>query len=124
MPSRSVLGSLDGDGRVGAGSKDRSGARRRGPWALPASTGTVAHRAKAVGGGRGTLCSGPAAPAAPSLMAMSEPRDGTTAGRNRDGSVQRAVLDELAWTPGLEVAGIGVSVHNGVVTLNGDVDDV
>jgi osmotically-inducible protein OsmY len=55
---------------------------------------------------------------------MSEPGAGTTGGRDRDGHLQRAVLDELAWTPGLAIAAIGVSVRDGVVTLSGDVDDV
>ena len=43
---------------------------------------------------------------------------------DRDGHLQRAVLDELAWTPGLASAGIGVGVRDGVVTLTGDVDDI
>lgn len=57
-------------------------------------------------------------------VAISEPGAGTTGGRERDAHVQRAVLDELAWTPGLPAAGIGVAVRDGVVTLSGDLDDV
>jgi osmotically-inducible protein OsmY len=38
--------------------------------------------------------------------------------------VQRAVLDELAWTPGLPAAALGVGVRDGVVTVSGDLDDV
>lgn len=55
---------------------------------------------------------------------MSELGSGGTGRAVRDGRLQRAVLDELAWTPGLEAAGIGVAVRDGVVTLTGDVDDV
>jgi osmotically-inducible protein OsmY len=33
--------------------------------------------------------------------------------------LQRDVQDELKWEPSLDEAGIGVSVHDGVVTLNG-----
>src|SRR6059058_4068838 len=57
-------------------------------------------------------------------MTMSELGSGRSGGADRDGRLQRAVLDELAWTPGLEAAGIGVAVRDGVVTLTGDVDDV
>jgi len=35
--------------------------------------------------------------------------------------LQRDVLDELAWEPSVDAAGIGVSVNNGVVILNGTV---
>jgi osmotically-inducible protein OsmY len=35
--------------------------------------------------------------------------------------LQRDVQDELKWEPSLDEAGIGVSVHDGVVTLNGHV---
>jgi osmotically-inducible protein OsmY len=45
-------------------------------------------------------------------------------GREGDGRVQRAVLDELAWTPGLPAAALGVGVRDGVVTVSGDLDDV
>jgi osmotically-inducible protein OsmY len=37
-----------------------------------------------------------------------------------DQEMQRAVVDELEWTPGVEVARIGVAVRDGVVTLTGD----
>ena len=40
-----------------------------------------------------------------------------------DGTVQKEVLEELQWTPGIDSAGIGVSVEDGVVTLYGEVDD-
>ena len=39
-----------------------------------------------------------------------------------DHDVQRAVQDELAWTPDVDDAGIGVAVESGTVTLSGDVD--
>jgi osmotically-inducible protein OsmY len=55
---------------------------------------------------------------------MSESAAGLGGGADRDGRLQRAVLEELGWTPGLEAAGIGVAVRDGVVTLTGDVDDV
>lgn len=35
--------------------------------------------------------------------------------------LQQHVLDALDWEPGVDAAGIGVSVDNGVVTLRGDV---
>ena len=38
-----------------------------------------------------------------------------------DQELQRAVLDELAWEPSVEAAHIGVSVKNGIITLNGHV---
>ena len=37
-----------------------------------------------------------------------------------DQEMQRAVVEELEWTPGVEVARIGVAVRDGVVTLTGD----
>ena len=36
--------------------------------------------------------------------------------------IQQAVLDELRWEPRLEAAHIGVTVHQGVVTLGGHVE--
>ena len=38
-----------------------------------------------------------------------------------DQDVQREVLDELEWTPGLDIAAVGVAVHDGAVTLSGEV---
>lgn len=38
-----------------------------------------------------------------------------------DRDVQRAVLEELEWTPGLEIAHVGVSVEDGAVSLSGEV---
>src|SRR5687768_16322394 len=35
--------------------------------------------------------------------------------------LQRDVVDELAWEPALDEAAIGVSAHDGVVTLRGNV---
>jgi osmotically-inducible protein OsmY len=35
--------------------------------------------------------------------------------------LQHDVLEELTWEPGLEAGGIGVAVHDGVVTLSGHV---
>ncbi|AMM22706.1 transporter (plasmid) [Frondihabitans sp. PAMC 28766] len=40
-----------------------------------------------------------------------------------DRDIQEAVQEELAWTPDVDDAGIGVAVENGVVTLSGEVDD-
>jgi osmotically-inducible protein OsmY len=39
-----------------------------------------------------------------------------------DHQVQKLVQDELAWTPDVDEAGIGVAVEDGTVTLSGDVD--
>lgn len=39
-----------------------------------------------------------------------------------DAEIQRDVLEELKWEPFLKASEIGVSVKNGVVTLNGTVD--
>lgn len=39
-----------------------------------------------------------------------------------DVRVQAAVQDELAWTPDVDAAGIGVAVEDGTVTLSGEVD--
>ena len=39
-----------------------------------------------------------------------------------DAILQRAVLDELNWTPQVEAGHIGVTVHGGVVTLTGHVE--
>jgi osmotically-inducible protein OsmY len=38
-----------------------------------------------------------------------------------DTQLQRDVLDELAWEPGVDAADVGVSVQSGVVVLNGTV---
>jgi osmotically-inducible protein OsmY len=38
-----------------------------------------------------------------------------------DTELQRDVLDELAWEPGIDAADIGVSVQNGIIILNGTV---
>ena len=38
-----------------------------------------------------------------------------------DSELQRDVLDELAWEPGVDAADIGVSVQEGIVVLNGTV---
>jgi osmotically-inducible protein OsmY len=40
-----------------------------------------------------------------------------------DVTLQAMVFDELTWEPRVDAAHIGVSVHNGVVTLNGFVDN-
>lgn len=40
---------------------------------------------------------------------------------NTDNELKDAVLEELAWEPSVTPAHIGVSVHDGVVTLNGHV---
>ena len=39
-----------------------------------------------------------------------------------DSEIQRDVLEELKWEPFLKASEIGVSVKNGIVTLNGTVD--
>ena len=39
-----------------------------------------------------------------------------------DAELQRDVMNELKWEPTIHAAEIGVSVKDGVVTLNGDVD--
>jgi osmotically-inducible protein OsmY len=39
-----------------------------------------------------------------------------------DRELQRAVMEELGWEPGVQAAEIGVSVKDGVVTLSGYVD--
>mgnify|MGYP001405721693 CR=1 FL=1 len=39
-----------------------------------------------------------------------------------DEEIQQDVLDELDWDPEVEVTDIGVTVHDGVVTLTGTVD--
>lgn len=44
-----------------------------------------------------------------------------TAAAKPDLKVQSDVMDELKWTPDVDSAGIGVSVHNGAVTLSGEV---
>jgi osmotically-inducible protein OsmY len=36
-----------------------------------------------------------------------------------DSDIERDVEDELRWDPGVDATGIGVAVHNGVVTLSG-----
>jgi osmotically-inducible protein OsmY len=38
-----------------------------------------------------------------------------------DVELRRDVLDELEWEPSIDAAGIGVTAHDGVVTLNGNV---
>ncbi|AMM22715.1 hypothetical protein AX769_21575 (plasmid) [Frondihabitans sp. PAMC 28766] len=40
-----------------------------------------------------------------------------------DHSIQEDVQAELAWTPDVDDAGIGVAVKHGVVTLSGEVDN-
>jgi osmotically-inducible protein OsmY len=42
---------------------------------------------------------------------------------NSDRKLQLDVLDELRWEPGVDAADIGVSVKDGVVTLEGTVDN-
>lgn len=37
-----------------------------------------------------------------------------------DQEIQEAVAAELAWTPGVDAAAVGVAVHDGVVTLTGE----
>jgi hypothetical protein len=39
-----------------------------------------------------------------------------------DEEIQQDVLDELDWDPEVEVTDVGVTVHDGVVTLTGTVD--
>ncbi len=41
---------------------------------------------------------------------------------DNDGKLQEAVLDQLRWEPSVNAAHIGVTVHNGVVTLSGHVE--
>ncbi|MDQ2852024.1 BON domain-containing protein [Dermatophilaceae bacterium Sec6.4] len=40
-----------------------------------------------------------------------------------DLQIQESVREELAWTPDVDDAGIGVAVRDGVVALSGEVDD-
>jgi osmotically-inducible protein OsmY len=40
-----------------------------------------------------------------------------------DAQLQREILDELVWDPHVDHAGIGVAVHNGVVSLSGFVSN-
>lgn len=47
--------------------------------------------------------------------------DGTTRSQT-DHDVQSAVESELEWAPGIDHAGIGVSVEDGTVALSGEVD--
>ncbi|MGN9779020.1 BON domain-containing protein [Micromonospora sp. H33] len=47
----------------------------------------------------------------------------TTTAVRTDAQIQRDVLEELAWDPRVQPQEIGVSVHDGVVTLTGWVDD-
>jgi osmotically-inducible protein OsmY len=42
---------------------------------------------------------------------------------NKDNELKDLVLEELAWEPSVTPAHIGVSVHGGVVTLNGHVNN-
>jgi osmotically-inducible protein OsmY len=53
---------------------------------------------------------------------MTTTTDGTDLDHDR--RVQRAVTDELGWTPAVPATRIGVAVRDGVVTLSGEVDDV
>ncbi|MBM7502972.1 BON domain-containing protein [Agromyces aurantiacus] len=46
------------------------------------------------------------------------------AGKYTDDEIQRWVEEELEWTPGLDSAGIGVSVVDGAVRLSGEVGDL
>lgn len=39
-----------------------------------------------------------------------------------DIQIQEDVIEQLQWEPAIDAAGIGVGVHNGVVTLSGKVD--
>ena len=39
-----------------------------------------------------------------------------------DSELQRDLLDELRWEPGVNAANVGVTVKNGIVTLEGEVD--
>jgi len=41
-----------------------------------------------------------------------------------DTELQRDILEELAWEPGVDAADIGVSVEDGIVTLSGNVKDM
>jgi osmotically-inducible protein OsmY len=43
-------------------------------------------------------------------------------GQKTDQQLQKDVMAELAWEPGLDASGIGVAVKQGVVTLSGRVD--
>lgn len=45
-----------------------------------------------------------------------------SAKNSHDVDLQETVVDELQWTPAVNPADIGVSVHDGVVTLSGEVD--
>lgn len=45
----------------------------------------------------------------------------TSTNGHSDLDVQAAVVEELEWTPDVDPADIGVSVHEGVVTLSGEV---
>lgn len=48
--------------------------------------------------------------------------DTTTSARTAtDRDIQRSVIEELEWTPGVEPTHIGVAVEEGVVTLSGEV---
>ncbi len=53
---------------------------------------------------------------------MSAMTASTTTQIRSDTDIQLDVLDELDWTPDVEPAHIGVSVHDGVVTLSGEVE--
>lgn len=48
----------------------------------------------------------------------------TTPLSKTDQDVQREVLEELEWTPGLDIAALGVAVHEGAVTLSGQVSNL
>lgn len=45
-----------------------------------------------------------------------------SAKNSHDVDLQETVVDELQWTPAVNPADIGVSVHDGAVTLSGEVD--
>jgi osmotically-inducible protein OsmY len=47
-----------------------------------------------------------------------------TVAMKTDMELQRDVLDEIAWEPSTCVPEIGVTVHDGVVTLTGSVDNL
>ncbi len=42
---------------------------------------------------------------------------------SKDSELQRAVIAELGWEPSVDSAHIGASTHDGVVTLNGHVEN-
>lgn len=44
--------------------------------------------------------------------------------KSDDEALQKYILEELEWAPGVNTAGIGVTVKSGVVTLSGKVDSL